>query len=101
MIRDIRQEIILQKVIKANYIAGIEAVTGFGKSRICLNIIDSYKPKSLLIVVPSFKLQDDWIKHLKKRKIKGDVMIINTACKLKAEYDMLCVDNSFVHVKYV
>lgn len=94
MNKDERQEIVLQKFIKSNYSGGLEAVTGFGKTRCALNIIESYNPKSLLIIVPSFKLKDDWINHLKNRNIKGDVMIINTASKQITEYDMICIDEA-------
>lgn len=92
MTKDERQEITLQKIIKANYIGGIEAVTGYGKTRCALNIFKSYKPKSLLIVVPTLKLKEDWIKHLESNNLIADVLVINTASKYIGEYDMLCVD---------
>lgn len=92
--RDLRQQEILDKIVKANYIGGIEAFTSFGKTRISLNIIASYNPKSLLIIVPSTPLQQDWINHLKNRKITGEVQIINTAYKNTNDYDMLVIDEA-------
>ncbi|MCP4255039.1 MAG: DEAD/DEAH box helicase family protein [Candidatus Scalindua sp.] len=94
MTRDERQEIILNKFKNNNYVGGFEGVTGFGKTITALKIIREYKPKSLLIVVPSEKLKEDWISHLKRWKIKGDVLIINTAYKLVKKYDMLVVDEA-------
>jgi superfamily II DNA or RNA helicase len=92
MTRDERQEICLQKVKDNNYIAGIQAYTGFGKSRVGLSIIKSYQPKSLLITVPTTKLKEDWEYHLSSNNLKGDVFVINTAHKLKKSYDMVLLD---------
>lgn len=92
--RDISQQNALKAVIKANYIAGIEAATGWGKTRVGLNIIESYKPKSLLIVVPTRNLKSDWENHLKSRDLDGNVMVINSACKSIDQYDMLLLDEA-------
>jgi superfamily II DNA or RNA helicase len=92
--RDDRQAKTLKLFIENDFNGGFEAVTGFGKTRVCLNIIKEYLPKSLCVVVPTLILKEAWIKHLKSIKIKGDVLVINTAYKTIAEYDMLVIDEA-------
>ena len=109
--RDISQNNALQAVKKAHFIAGIEAATGWGKTRVALNIIKEYKPKTLLIVVPTIVLKLEWEKQLKEQSILGDVWVINTASKTIAKYEMLVIDeahtsvaetffNLFTNIKY-
>jgi superfamily II DNA or RNA helicase len=69
------------------------AYTAFGKSSgISIPIIQEYKPKNLIIVVPTLRLKEDWELKLKKNNLEGIVLVINTAIKNIYECDLLIID---------
>jgi superfamily II DNA or RNA helicase len=74
----------------------IEAYTGFGKTRgLGVYAIELAKPKSLIVAVPTLKLQKDWLDVLKEmntREIDYKVIVVNTLIKNKYECDLLIID---------
>jgi len=69
------------------------AYTAFGKSSgISIPIIQEYKPKNLIIVVPTLRLKEDWEFKLKKDNLIGTVLVINTAIKSAYICDLLIID---------
>lgn len=98
MTRDERQEIARVKWIKSKCRGTIEACTGFGKSRIAINCINSilskYPTKHVLIVVPTTGLKEQWIKHIDNYglSLSCEVQIINTVIKRSWQCDLLIVD---------
>jgi len=84
--------------IEAKGIGTIVASTGFGKTRIAINIIIRYLKKypdaKFLIVVPTTVLQEQWRAVLSKYLIDQycKVEIVNTVIKYDWECDLLIVD---------
>ena len=106
MDRTQRQKICLKKWLEANGKATIVACTGFGKTRIALNLIDAFTTKNpeaqTLIVVPTQVLKDQWIEQIDERGLglNARVEIINSVIKFNWSCDLLIVDEIFVHVKF-
>lgn len=98
MTRDERQEIARVKWIKNKCKGTIEACTGFGKSRIAINCINSllskYPSKKILIVVPTTGLKEQWLGHINNQglQLNCDVQIINTVVKHNWNCDLLIID---------
>lgn len=96
--RTTRQEECRKKWIHNKCVGSIVAATGFGKTRVGLNcvetILKSYPTFRVLVVVPTEPLQKQWIKQLDKRGLgmNTDVLIINTAVKEKRSYHMIVLD---------
>ena len=96
--RDERQKECLKKWIKSGGAATIVASTGFGKTRIGLNLIDAFVKRnenaSALIVVPTQFLKDQWIDQLEERNLldNAHVEIVNTVIKLNWTCDLLILD---------
>lgn len=67
--------------------------TAFGKSSgISIPIIQEYKPQNLIIAVPKIRLKLDWEEKLRKIKVKGQVIVVNTLIKNTYECDLFIVD---------
>lgn len=98
MTRDERQEICRVKWIKNKCRGTIEACTGFGKSRVAINcintILSKYPNKKVLIVVPTTGLKEQWEKHIYNYgfTFNCEVQVINTVIKHKWKCDLLIVD---------
>ena len=92
MNKDERQEIVIDKFIENNFIGGLKAATGFGKTITALKIIQRYSPESLIVVVPRLALQNYWQNILEQWDIEGTVLVINTASKNIYSCDMLILD---------
>ena len=96
--RTTRQKYCLKQWIKYKCKATIEAVTGFGKSRIGLMAIKLLKHKfpniRCLIVVPTDVLKNQWEAQLVEWDLvfNCDVYVINTVIKNKWIYDFLVID---------
>lgn len=96
--RTARQEECRVKWIKNKCCGTIVAATGFGKTRVGLNcvqtIIRKYPNFRLLVVVPTDTLQKQWKKQLDKRGLglNCDVMVINSAVKEKRQYHVVILD---------
>lgn len=76
-----------------NCIGSLIAYTAFGKSSgIAIPAIKRVNPSSLIIVVPSIKLKQDWEEKLNENKLQGLVLVINTAIKGKYPCDLLIID---------
>ena len=96
--RDERQKICLKKWLKSGGAATVVAATGFGKTRIALNLIEAFvrrnEDSSALIVVPTDVLKNQWIEKLDERGLIGNarVEIINSAIKLNWTCDLLVID---------
>jgi len=87
----------LRKWSKAGFNGIFQYPTGFGKTFSALRAIQGMIKKkdiqSVVVVVPTITLQKQWIKELKKQKIKiAKVYVINTAVKLTFDIDLLILD---------
>lgn len=102
MDRTTRQKECLKKWISAGGAACIEACTGFGKTRIGLNLIDAFikrnEESSILVVVPSDNLKNQWIDKLEERGVLGSarVEIINTVVKSEWTCNLLIIDKELL-----
>lgn len=96
--RDERQKECLVKWLKAKGAATIVACTGFGKTRIALNLIAAFTKRnsdaSSLVIVPTDALKEQWIDHLEEWGLLDNtrVEIINTAIKFDWTCDLLILD---------
>lgn len=100
--RTTRQIEIIDKWENNNYIGGIVAITGFGKTNTGLlgikRLCDFYMDTIIIIVVvPTEVLKDQWTEKLKDVSlIQFRVIIVNTAIKNNYDCDLLIIDE--VHV---
>jgi len=84
MTRDERQEQCVQKWIRANHHATIEAFTGFGKTRIAMKIINllrrNDRTRKVVIIVPTIHLKEQWESLLieNKQQQHTEVLVINS-----------------------
>lgn len=96
MTRDERQEICIQKWKKSKGKGTIQAATGFGKTRISLNLISRFidkKPNiSVIIIVPTLTLKEQWETSLGGLNSNCQVFVINTAIKNIYQCDFLILD---------
>jgi superfamily II DNA or RNA helicase len=98
--RDERQEIAIKKWIEKQGIGTIVAVTGFGKTRIAIKIIQRYLKKydtaEFLIVVPTEVLKEQWKTELNKYQLLSfcKVEIINTVIKYNWKCNLLIIDEA-------
>lgn len=98
MTRDERQKQCLAKWLKSGGAATVVACTGFGKTRVALNLISAFVKRndqsSSLIVVPTEPLKEQWIDELDKRGLLDNarVEIINTVVKYDWTCDLLVAD---------
>ena len=96
--RDERQKQCLAKWLKSGGAATVVACTGFGKTRVALNLISAFVKRngesSSLIVVPTEPLKEQWIDELDKRGLLDNarVEIINTVVKYDWTCDLIVVD---------
>lgn len=96
--RDERQEESLKAWLRNKGKGCIEAATGYGKTNIGLNAIERVRTKypnlSVLVVVPTDVLKQQWIKLIDKRGLgfNCQVVIINTASKQQGQCDLLILD---------
>ena len=98
--RDIRQEKCVEKWVKAKCKGTLIAATGFGKTRVALMCIKKFLDKnpqaSIMVVVPTQTLKDQWIGLLLTNGIAFvNVEIINTVVKddhVKFQCDLLVID---------
>lgn len=87
----------LRKWSKAGYNGILQYCTGFGKTytaiRAIKGMIDRKGIQSVVVVVPTLTLQEQWEAELKKHKIKiAKVYVINTAAKKDLNVDFLILD---------
>lgn len=92
-----RQKECINKWIKAGCRGTCVCVTGFGKTRVGLiGILAVRKANpncSILIVVPSTHLEEQWKKAIVKYDLKNvSIEILNSACKRSSKYDLLVID---------
>lgn len=96
--RTARQEECRRTWIKNKCVGTIVGATGFGKTRVGLNcletIIKNYPNFRALVVVPTDALQKQWQEKVDKRGLglNTDVLIINTAIKEKRRYNLMILD---------
>lgn len=96
--RDERQEESLKAWLRNKGKGCIEGCTGYGKTRIGLNAIERVRTKypnlSVLVVVPTDVLKQQWTKLIDKRGLGFNckVVIINTASKQQEQCDLLILD---------
>ncbi len=96
--RDERQKQCLKKWLKYNGHGTIVGCTGFGKTRIGLNLTDAFVKRnenaSVLVVVPTQFLKDQWIDQLEERGLIDNtrVEIVNSVIKLNWTCDLLILD---------
>lgn len=98
MDRTERQKLCLKRWLESKGHASIEACTGFGKTRVALNLVDAFTIKNpdaqTLIVVPTQILKDQWIQQIDQRGLglNARVEIINSVIKLEWTCDLLIID---------
>lgn len=96
--RDERQKICLKKWLNSGGAATVVACTGFGKTRVALNLIAAFAKRnddaSALIVVPTDVLKEQWIDQLEQWNLLDNarVEIINTVIKFNWTCDLLVLD---------
>ena len=96
--RDERQEESLRAWLNHKGKGCVEGCTGYGKTRIGLNAIETvrkrYPTLSVIVVVPTDVLKNQWTKLLDERGLglNCKVMIINTASKTMERCDLLILD---------
>lgn len=96
--RDERQEESLKAWLNHKGKGCVEGCTGYGKTRIGLNAIETvrkrYPTLSVIVVVPTDVLKNQWTKLLDERGLglNCKVMIINTASKTMEKCDLLILD---------
>ena len=77
----------------------VEGCTGYGKTRIGLNAIETvrkrYPELSVIVVVPTDVLRNQWLEQLDERGLGWNckVEIINTASKTIDQCDLLILDD--------
>lgn len=98
MNRTTRQKLCLKRWLESGGRASIVACTGFGKTRVALNLIDAFVTKNpsaqALIVVPTQVLKDQWIEQIDERGLglNARVEIMNTVIKYDWSTDLLVLD---------
>ena len=98
MDRDTRQLIVVNNWIRNNCKGTACCATGFGKTRVALLALDKVLKLNpscvVVIVVPTKVLQDQWLRILKERKVKGNINVVisNTAIKKPFYCDFLIID---------
>lgn len=96
--RDERQEESLRAWLNNKGKGCIEGCTGYGKTRIGLNAIETvrkrYPELSVIVVVPTDVLRTQWLEQLDERGLGWNckVQIINTASKTIDQCDLLILD---------
>lgn len=96
--RDDRQKECLKAWVKHKCVGTIEACTGFGKTRVGLNalntILKNYPNFRYLVVVPTEPLKVQWMQLLDERglSLNGEVKIINTVVKHDWTCNILIID---------
>lgn len=98
--RDERQEEARVKWIKNKCKGSIVACTGFGKTRVAINCINSiinhYSSMKFLVVVPTDNLKIQWEQCIDNNglSLNGKVVIVNTAIKNQYTTDILVIDEA-------
>ena len=97
MTRDDRQILGLRKWSLASFRGIAQYPTGFGKTYTAIRAIKGMIKRkgisSVVVVVPTITLKEQWETELKKHKIKiADVYVINSAVKLHHDCDLLILD---------
>ena len=96
--RDERQEESLRAWLNNKGKGCIEACTGYGKTKVGLNAIETvrkrYPELSVIVVVPTDVLRTQWLEQLDQRGLGWNckVQIINTASKTIDQCDLLILD---------
>jgi len=96
--RTSKQEEIVNLWRKAHGMGTVVAATGFGKTRVAIISIKRFvevQPNvSIVIIVPTLNLKDQWIKELQTHKVNNncEVVIVNTAYKNKYKCGLLVLD---------
>ena len=96
--RDERQEESLKAWLNNKGRGCVEGCTGYGKTRIGLNAIETvrkrYPELSVIVVVPTDVLRTQWLEQLDQRGLGWNckVQIINTASKTIDQCDLLILD---------
>lgn len=92
-----RQKLGILKWIANNCVGMFQWFTGVGKTFAAIMAIKETQPSSIIVVVPTINLQDQWEAQLKENGIVNYVVyVVNTACKLHLLCDMLIIDEAHV-----
>jgi len=95
MTRDESQANFVKLWIGHNFMGGLAAITGFGKTITSIKCIRSANPESVCIIVPTKELYKQWISVLNEWKVyNATVYVVNTAAKLHLNCDMLIIDEA-------
>ena len=97
MNRDARQIEGLRKWRQSSFQGIAEYPTGFGKTytaiRAIIGMISKKQIKSVVVVVPTITLKEQWEKELAKKKVNiAEVYVINSAVKKTHDVDFLILD---------
>lgn len=98
MTRNERQRMSAQKWLNNKGIGSIVGATGYGKTRIAINLLtkirEKYPTLSILVIVPTDVLKKQWIMQLTAYDIVFNVQveIVNTVVKHSWNCDVLIID---------
>ena len=96
MTRDERQDLAIEKWKKAGGRSAIVGCTGVGKTRIALKTIQRVLNKAptttVVVVVPTKILKDQWVKQLQEWGLTATVMVLNTAAAKPFYCNFLIID---------
>lgn len=99
MTRDERQDKSIERWMSKQHRATIEAVTGFGKTRIAIKVINllrrNDRTRKVIVVVPTLQLQQQWREVLTEysQADNTDVYVINSFVQMtKVKCSMLILD---------
>jgi superfamily II DNA or RNA helicase len=97
MNRDDRQVLGLRKWKSVSFKGIAQYPTGFGKTYTAIRAIIGMQQRkgitSVVVVVPTITLKEQWEKELAKRKVKiASVYVINSAIKIEHDCDLLILD---------
>ena len=96
MTRDERQDLAIEKWKQAGGRSTIVGCTGVGKTRIALKTIQRVLNKAptttVVVVVPTKILKDQWVKQLQEWGLTATVMVLNTAAAKPFYCNFLIID---------
>jgi len=91
--KTVRQLEVVNKWVSNDHKGTLIATTGFGKTYTAILAAEQIKPVSMIVVVPTLILKDQWLKELDKSKLENyQVYVINTASKTQLNCELLVLD---------
>ena len=93
MTRDESQLNFVNKWKNNNYKGSLQAVTGYGKTRVSVLCIKECNDPDTIVIVPTKELKRQWEFILHDNELENwEVFVVNTAAKKELVTDLLIVD---------